>query len=233
VRVRVLDPGVPARVMEDEVTRQLEEQLAITEGAVAIQSRSSEGRSAVDLSFRYGEDIDQACATPARGWTAPSASCPRASTRRSSTSATRSSCRWRSTWSARNCSTRWSCAAGSTTDSVRSLLTLPGVAAAEVGGGLEREVRIIADQYRLAGLGLDVLDLEATLREANRDVPAGRLLMPTARSAGAPAGASTRAADHRAAAAARRAAMIRSVCCAWARSHGSSTVPPRNGCAFA
>ncbi|MBA1330222.1 acriflavin resistance protein, partial [Candidatus Endoriftia persephone str. Guaymas] len=60
VRVRVLDPGVPASIMEDRVTRQLEEQLAITEDAIHIQSRTSEGRSAVDLSFAYGTDIDQA-----------------------------------------------------------------------------------------------------------------------------------------------------------------------------
>ena len=60
IRVRVLDPGVPATIMEDEVTRQLEEQLAITEGAIAVQSNTREGRSAVDLSFAYGSDIDQA-----------------------------------------------------------------------------------------------------------------------------------------------------------------------------
>jgi multidrug efflux pump subunit AcrB len=60
IQVRVVDPGVPAEVMENEVTRELEEQLAITEGVIAIQSRTTEGRSAIDLSFRYGEDIDQA-----------------------------------------------------------------------------------------------------------------------------------------------------------------------------
>ena len=38
VRVRILDPGVPATVMEDRVTRQLEEQLAITEDAISVQS---------------------------------------------------------------------------------------------------------------------------------------------------------------------------------------------------
>ena len=60
IRARVLDPGVPAEVMEDKVTRQLEEQLAITEGATSIQSRTREGRSAVDLSFAYGADVDRA-----------------------------------------------------------------------------------------------------------------------------------------------------------------------------
>ena len=58
MRVRVNDPGVPARIMEDQITRQLEEQLAITEDAISIQSRSSEGGSAVDLTFPYGKDID-------------------------------------------------------------------------------------------------------------------------------------------------------------------------------
>ena len=58
VRVRVTDPGVPARIMEDKITRQLEEQLAITENATEVQSSTSEGRSNVSLSFPYGTDID-------------------------------------------------------------------------------------------------------------------------------------------------------------------------------
>ncbi|OAD20359.1 hypothetical protein THIOM_003948, partial [Candidatus Thiomargarita nelsonii] len=40
--------------MEDQITRQLEEQLAITEDAISVQSRTTEGRSSVDLSFSYG-----------------------------------------------------------------------------------------------------------------------------------------------------------------------------------
>ena len=41
IAVRINDPGVPARIMEDEVTRQLEEQLAITEGACQPNSKMS------------------------------------------------------------------------------------------------------------------------------------------------------------------------------------------------
>ncbi len=53
------------------------------------------------------------------------------------------------------------------------LLNLPGVAAAEVGGGLMREVQVIADQDRLAGLGLDILDLaERPARPPTRTSPA-------------------------------------------------------------
>ena len=45
VRVRIIDSGVPATVMEDRVTRQLEEQLAITEDAISVQSKTSQGFS--------------------------------------------------------------------------------------------------------------------------------------------------------------------------------------------
>ncbi|MCP4126418.1 MAG: efflux RND transporter permease subunit, partial [Gammaproteobacteria bacterium] len=58
IRVRVLDSGVPTTIMEDEITRQLEEQLAITEDAIHVDSITSEGRSAVSLAFEYGKDID-------------------------------------------------------------------------------------------------------------------------------------------------------------------------------
>lgn len=60
VRVRILEAGTPAQIMEDKFTRQLEEQLAITEGATRIQSDTSQGRTAVNLSFPYGTDIDRA-----------------------------------------------------------------------------------------------------------------------------------------------------------------------------
>ncbi len=178
VRVRVLDAGVPARIMEDEVTRQLEEQLAITEGAVAIQSSTSEGRSAIDLSFRYGEDIDEALRDASSRLDRakrflPDTIDPPVIYKRDPfqlpvaeyvvSSPLRDPVDLRG-WVDYELS--------------RALLNIPGVAAAEVGGGLEREVQIIADQYRLAGLGLDLLELEQTLQEANRDVPAGRLLMP-------------------------------------------------------
>ena len=56
-------------------------------------------------------------------------------------------------------------------------LNLPGVAAAEVGGGLVREILIQADQLRLAGIGMHLLDLSELLQSANVETPGGRLLM--------------------------------------------------------
>ncbi|WP_296697448.1 efflux RND transporter permease subunit [Thiocapsa sp. UBA6158] len=178
IQVRVLDPGVPAEVMENEVTRELEEQLAITEGVIAIQSRTTEGRSAIDLSFRYGEDIDQALRDASSRLDRakrflPDTDDPPIIFKRDPfqlpvaeyvvSSTLRDPVELR-TW----------------TDYTlgRSLVTLPGVASVEIGGGLEREVQVVASQFRLAGLGIDILDLETRLRTANQDVAAGRLRMP-------------------------------------------------------
>jgi multidrug efflux pump subunit AcrB len=177
IRVRILDPGVPAKVMEDEVTRQLEEQLAVTEGAIAVQSRTQEGRSAVDLSFAYGTDVNQALRDASSRLDRakrflPESIDPPVIYKRDPF----------------QIPVAEYVVSSPLLDPVelrawvdyslgRALLNLDGVAAAEVGGGLEREVRVIVDQYRLAGMDLDVLDIEGILRQANRDVPAGRLRM--------------------------------------------------------
>jgi multidrug efflux pump subunit AcrB len=58
IGVRIIDPAVPANIMEDRVTRQIEEQLAITEDAVGIESTTLEGTSEIELFFDYGKDID-------------------------------------------------------------------------------------------------------------------------------------------------------------------------------
>ena len=188
IRVRILDPGVPATIMEDEVTRQLEEQLAITEDAVHVESQSSEGRSGVSLSFEYGKDIDQALRDAstrldrAKRFLPDSIEPPIIYKRDPSqrpvaeyvvSSRLRSPVELRS-WVDYNLG-KW-------------LLNLPGVAAAEVGGGLVREIQVLADQERLAGLKLDILDLADTLEAANKDTPAGRLLMPDGEISGRTAG---------------------------------------------
>ncbi|WJW75652.1 efflux RND transporter permease subunit [Thiohalobacter sp. IOR34] len=178
IRVRVLDPGVPARIMEDRVTRQLEEQLAITEGAIAVQSRSAEGSSSVDLSFPYGTDIDVALRDAsirldrAKRFLPDSIQPPIIYKRDPSQIAVVEfvvSSPVRDGVALRN----W-------VDYVFSkwFLNLPGVAAAEVGGGLLREIRILPDLQRLNAVGLSLDDLAEQLRRANLDLPGGRLQTP-------------------------------------------------------
>ncbi|MES9869668.1 MAG: efflux RND transporter permease subunit [Sedimenticola sp.] len=188
VRVRIMDPGVPATIMEDEVTRQLEEQLAITEDAIHIESQTSEGRSAVSLSFEYGKDIDIALRDAstrldrAKRFLPDTIDPPVIYKRDPSqipiaeyvvSSSLRDPVELRS-WVDYSLG-KW-------------LLNIPGVAAAEVGGGLIREIQVLADQNRLAGLGLDILDIAASLESANIETPAGRLIMDNAEISGRTAG---------------------------------------------
>ena len=179
VRVRVIEPGVPAQIMEDMITRQLEEQLAITEGAIQVQSKSTEGRSNVDLSFPYGIDIDVALRDAstrldrARRFLPDTVEPPIIYKRDPSqipmmelilSSNERDPVELRS-WADFTFS-RW-------------FLNLPGVAAVEVGGGLEREIQIIADQEKLASIGLSLTDLSDLVERNNTDASGGRLISDT------------------------------------------------------
>lgn len=177
VRVRILDAGVPARIMEDQITRQLEEQLAITENAIAVQSTSSQGRSTVDLSFPYGSDIDLALRDastrldrakrffpetidPPIIYKRDPSQIPVLELAISSTSREPTQLRDWVDYEFSN----W-------------FLNLPGVASSEVGGGNIRELQILVDQESLANLGLTFEDIRNALSEENREFPGGRILL--------------------------------------------------------
>ena len=175
IRVRITDPGVPARIMEDQVTRQLEEQLSITEGAIAIQSSSAEGRSNVDLSFPYGTDIDAALRDAstrldrAKRFLPTTIEPPVIYKRDPSqipvmelaVSSSQLESEQLRDWVDYQLS-NW-------------FINLPGVASTEVGGGRRREIQVVVDQDRLASLGISFDDIRNTLNDENRDYPGGRV----------------------------------------------------------
>jgi CzcA family heavy metal efflux pump len=175
IGVRIIDPAVPANILEDQVTRKVEEQLAITEDAVGIESTTVEGTSELELYFDYGKDIDIALRDASTRLdrarrTLPSTIDPPIIFKRDPSqipvlefvvsSPLRELTELRS----------W-------TDDVfaKQFLNLPGVAAVEVGGGLVREVQVLPDQNRLAGLGLSIDNLIQAIERGNIDEPAGRL----------------------------------------------------------
>ncbi len=175
IRISVRDPGVPSRIMEDQVTRQIEEQLAITEGAISVQSTSSEGSARIALSFPYGTDIDIALRDAstrldrAKRFLPTSIDPPIIYKRDPSqipvlelavSSTTLDSVKLRE-WVDYNFS-RW-------------FINLPGVAAAEVGGGNIREIQIVVDQERLAHFGITLSEFKEIIRANNLESPAGRL----------------------------------------------------------
>ncbi len=175
VRVRILDPGVSARIMEDAVTRQLEEQLAITEDTIAVESSTTEGATGVNLTFQYGKDIDDAL-------------------RDASTRLDRAKRFLPDTISPpiifkfdpSQIPVIEFVVASPLQDPValrdwvdyqfsKWFVTLPGVAAVEVGGGLIREIQVLPDPVRLGGLGLTTNDVIITIKQANMQEAAGRL----------------------------------------------------------
>ena len=175
IGVRILDPGVSATIMEDKVTRQLEEQLAITENAIGIESSTTEGKTKIELHFDYGSDIDLSLRDASTRLDRakrfmPSTIDPPIIFKRdpaqlpvmefSVSSPLRDAVGLR-TW----------------TDDifVKRFLNLPGVASIEVGGGVLREIHILPDQRRLAGLGLSIEDLINAVKKGNEETSAGRL----------------------------------------------------------
>jgi CzcA family heavy metal efflux pump len=175
IRVRILDPGVSARIMEDGVTRQLEEQLAITEDAVSIQSRTTEGQTAVDLSFQYGKDIDIALRD---------ASTRLDRARRFLPDTIRPPIIYK--FDPAQIPIAEFVVASPMMDPIQLrdwvdyvfskwFVNLPGVAAVEVGGGLVREIQVLPDPARLSGLGLSVNDVVTALERSNIEEAAGRM----------------------------------------------------------
>jgi len=177
IQVRVLDPGVPANIMEDRITRQLEEQLAITEDAIGVQSRTNEGSSSVELMFEYGKDIDialrdastrldrakrflPATIDPPIIFKRDPSQIPVAEFIISSTTLDPVKLRdWVDY------------------DFAKQFINIPGVAAVEVGGGLIREIQLLPDQERLAASGLSLNDVIDILQRGNVELPAGRITM--------------------------------------------------------
>ena len=176
IAVRVNDPGVPARIMEDQVTRQLEEQLAITEGASGIESHTRRGRSAVDLFFPYGTDIDEALRDASTRLDRakrflPNSIDPPIIYKRDPSQAPVMELVVSSRHLPLSELLGW-------TDYrlARRLVNLPGVAAAEVGGGAPEEVWAELDPERLAAAGLSYADVSNAIEEHNQDAAAGRIV---------------------------------------------------------
>ena len=179
VNIRIIEPGTPATVMEDKFTRQLEEQLAITEDAIRVQSDTSEGRSAVNLVFPYGTDIDRALQDAstrldrAKRFLPQTAEPPIIYKRDPSqlpvmelvvSSSMRNSIELRS-WVDYEFS-KW-------------FLNVEGVASTEIGGGLVREIQVIVDQEKLAAAGYKITDIKTLLAQENQDISSGILYMNT------------------------------------------------------
>jgi hydrophobe/amphiphile efflux-1 (HAE1) family protein len=179
IRVTVNYPGTAPEVMEEQVTRVLEANLASTENLISIQSRASEGRTNVNLIFEYGTNIDLALQDASRNLELARTQMPQDIQpprlykfdpaqdpiyEAGFTSTIRSPMEVRD-WLETNL--------------LPQLLSIHGVGGVEVAGGLVREIQVVADQDRLAYYNLSMRDIIEAVGTENIDIAAGQVTSAT------------------------------------------------------
>ncbi|WP_111641368.1 efflux RND transporter permease subunit [Marinimicrobium alkaliphilum] len=173
IRVTVNYPGTAPEVMEEQVTRVLERNLAATENLISIDSRASEGRTNVNLHFAPGTNLDLALQDASRYLELARTQLP------SDIEPPRLykfDPAQEPVWQA-----GFSSAVRSeveVADWVEHQLTpqlvaIYGVAGVETAGGLVREMRVEIDQHRLRHFNLTMADIVAALEMENVDIASG------------------------------------------------------------
>ncbi|WP_028484193.1 efflux RND transporter permease subunit [Thioalkalivibrio sp. ALE17] len=173
IRVTVNHPGTAPEVMEEQVTRVLERNLAATENLTRIYSRASEGRTNVNLLFEYGTNLDLALQDAARHLELARTQLPDdfESLRLYKFDPSQDPI-----WEAGFSSTVRSETA--VRDWVEhelapQLIAIHGISSVEASGGQQRELEVILDQERVRGYGLSMAAISETLADENREVAGG------------------------------------------------------------
>jgi multidrug efflux pump subunit AcrB len=176
IGVRLSIPGASPEVAVDEVTRPLEEALSATEGVVQVFSQTREGRVSLDLFFQPGGDVNQALNDA-------TATFNRA---RSNLPDTVEDARLFKFDPSQLPVYEFALTSGSLQpvdlrvfadeELGRELGVVPGVAAVDVSGGVEEEVRVTIDLNRLQALGVGLNEVLDALDENNQDMSGGRIL---------------------------------------------------------
>lgn len=175
IRVTVNYPGTAPEVMEQQITRVLEQNLAATENLIRITGRASEGRTNIEMYFDYGTDIDVALQDASRNLEFARTQMPtdiepprifKYDPSQDPVYVAGFSSTMRSPIEVRD----WM-----ENELSPQLQALQGVGGVQVAGGLLRELQVIVDIDRLNSYGLSVNDITTALEEENRDVAAGQV----------------------------------------------------------
>lgn len=179
IRVTANYPGTAPEIMEEQVTRVLERNLAATENLISIDSRASQGRTNINLHFEIGTNIDVALQDAARYLELARTQLPSdvESVRLYKFDPAQSP-----VWQAGFRSSMRS--EIEVRDWVEHQLTpqlvaIHGVSGVEAAGGLQREIEVVVDQHRLRSYGLTMREVIETLRQENVDIAAGWMTSDT------------------------------------------------------
>jgi hydrophobe/amphiphile efflux-1 (HAE1) family protein len=188
IRARVIYPGVAPEVMEEQVTKILETSLATTEDLVELETETSEGRADADLHFNYGTDINFALQDASKNLDRARSRLP--------VDADPPTIRKLDPSQIPVFEVGFSSPTRDLVD-LRNwvdlrlhpqLLTVQGVAAVDVSGGLVREIQVTLDQERLRSYGLTVSDVLGRIRAENQDIAVGNVTSPSFEIVGKTAG---------------------------------------------
>ncbi len=176
IGVRIQAPGISPEIGVDEVTRPLEEAFSATEGVLQIFSQTREGQVNLDLYFQPGGNVDQALNDATAAFNRARNSLPDTIEEPrlfkfdpsqlpvyefALTSPSLSGVDLR---------------VFAEEELARELSVVNGVAAVDVSGGVQEEVRVNIDLDRLQALGVGLTDVLDELRNRNQDISGGRIL---------------------------------------------------------
>lgn len=179
VRVTVNYPGVAPEVMEEQVTRVLERNLAAVENLVSIDSRASEGRTNVNLRFSYGTNLDVALQDASRYLELARTQLPAdIDPPRLYKFDPAQDPIWLAGFTSRVRSEvevhEWL-----ENQLAPQIIAIEGVSSVQAAGGMVREMEVVVDQDRLRSYGLTLADVSSALAAENVDIAGGWLTSAT------------------------------------------------------
>jgi multidrug efflux pump subunit AcrB len=176
IGVRLNVPGVSPEVAIDEVTRPLEEALSATEGVVQVYSQTREGQVSVDLFFQPGGNIDQALNDATAAFNRAQGNLPEAVEAPRLFKVDPSQLPVYEVALSSSALSPVDLRVFADEELARELGVVEGVAAVDVSGGVDEEVRVALDLNRLQAVGVSLQDVLDELGESNQDISGGRIL---------------------------------------------------------
>lgn len=173
VSVDVSYPGASSQVVENQITRVVEDQLSGIDGIDVINSTSRDGRASINIEFTLDRDLEDAtndvrnAVSRARGQLPADIIEP--TIRKADADA--DPIIWFSLQS--TSLDRMALTDFADRYIVDRIAVLNGVANVRVGGGFRRALRIWLDTNAMAARGITVQDVESALRSQNVELPAG------------------------------------------------------------
>ncbi|BDA66570.1 probable cation efflux system protein [Calothrix sp. PCC 7716] len=175
IGVNITAPGISPEVAIDEVTRPLEEAFAATEGVVQVFSQTREGQINLNLFFQPGGNIDQALNDATAAFNRARNRLPDAieEPRIFKVDPSQLPVYEFALTSPKLAPVDLRVFAEE--ELARELGVVPGVAGADVSGGVQEEVNVNIDLDRLQALGVGLTDVLDELQNRNQDISGGRI----------------------------------------------------------